>query len=216
MATYTDLIDIPDSEALWGMMFMAGYLTWVRRVNNHIYELMAPNLEIRDALRQDALSWAISSMPIDEAKADGLYTALLAGNAEEAEAVINDLLENVFSARDGVAAHGSFKISQDRHCHLITAVLLACSSWDVKSEAESGDGHIDILCTNESLSAAIVIEEKFTVKSDGGSLSEKSEEAIDQIIAKRHSKGVQGYKTVVAVGIAYASRMCKIAVKQLR
>ncbi|MCL1802059.1 MAG: ATP-binding protein [Eubacteriaceae bacterium] len=216
MATYRDLIDTPGSEALWGMMFMAGYLTWVRRVNNHFYELRAPNLEIRDALRKDALSWAKSAMPIDKRKADELYEAMLAGNAEEAEAVINDLLENVFSASDGVAAHGSFTISQERHCHLITAVLLACSSWDVKSEAESGDGYADIVCTSKNANAAIIIEEKHSAKSDDGSLSEKAEEAIEQIIAMRHSQAAQSYKTVVAVGIAYASRMCKIAIKQLR
>ena len=216
MAAYRGLIGIPDSEALWGLMFIAGYLTWVSKLGDDAYELRAPNQEIRDALRQDALSWAKSAMPINGAKADGLYTALLAGNAEEAEAAINDLLENVFSARDGVAAHGSFKISQERHCHLITAVLLACSSWDVRGDAESGDGYIDILCTNEAMSAATIIEEKHSAKSDGGSLSEKSEEAIDQIIAKRHSQTTQGYNTVVAAGIAYASRKCKIAVRRIK
>ncbi|MCL1803646.1 MAG: ATP-binding protein, partial [Eubacteriaceae bacterium] len=215
MATYRDLIDTPGSEALWGMMFLAGYLTWVRRVNNHVYELRAPNLEIRDALREDALSWAISSMPIDGAKADGLYSALLAGNAEEAEAAINDLLENVFSVRDGVVAHGSFKISQERHYHLITAVLLACSSWDVKSEAESGDGYADIVCTSKDANAAIIIEEKYSARIDDASLSKKAEEGIEQIIAKRYVKAVQGYNIVVAVGIAYASRKCKIAVRRL-
>jgi len=141
---------------------------------------------------------------------------MLAGNTNEAEALINELLEEVFSVRDGIVVHGSFKISQERDYHLATSALLSCSiRWIASSETESGDGYIDILCTNETLSAAIVIEEKFSAKSDDGSLSEKAEEAIDQIIARRYSKGVQGYKTVIAVGIAYASRRCKIAIKQL-
>ncbi|MCL1804197.1 MAG: AAA family ATPase, partial [Eubacteriaceae bacterium] len=43
LATYRDLIDTPGSEAVWDMMFMAGYLTWVKKTDNDMYELRAPN-----------------------------------------------------------------------------------------------------------------------------------------------------------------------------
>ncbi|MCL1803669.1 MAG: ATP-binding protein [Eubacteriaceae bacterium] len=216
LATYRDLIDSPGSEAVWDMMFMAGYLTWVKKSGNDMYELRAPNREVREALRKDALSWAKSAMPIDEGKADGLLTALLGGNAEGAEAAINGLFGEILSVRDGVVVHGSFVIDKERPYHLITTALLACGSWDVASEAESGDGYADILCTNESLDAAIIIEEKFTRSKGDESLARKAEEAIEQIIGTRYADAVAGYSTVVAAGIAYESRRCKIAIKQLR
>ncbi|MCL1803377.1 MAG: ATP-binding protein [Eubacteriaceae bacterium] len=216
LSTYRDLADIPGSEAVWDMMFMAGYLTWVGKANNGMYELRAPNLEIREALRKDALSWAMSAMPITEGKADELFSALLAENAREAEAAINDLFENVLSVRDGVAVHGSFKASQERHCHLIVAALLSCSSWSVKSEAESGDGYIDLLCTNVVANAAIVIEEKFSATDDDEQLAVKAQEAIGQIAKKKYAKSIEGFDTVIAVGIAYASRRCRIAINTLK
>jgi len=210
------LIDIPGSEAMWDMMFMAGYLTWVRKTGNDMYELRAPNLEIRDALRKDTLLWAMSAMPIGKGKADELYTALLAGKAEEAEAVLDDLFEKVFSVRDGVVVHGSFKVTQERHYHLITTVLLACSSWDVKSEVESGDGYLDTLCTHEGINAAIVIEEKFSRTDSDESLAAKAYEAIGQIAQRKYAKNAMSFSTVIAVGIAYASRRCKIAIDNLK
>ncbi|MCL1802600.1 MAG: AAA family ATPase [Eubacteriaceae bacterium] len=216
MAAYRGLIGIPDSEALWGLMFIAGYLTWVSKLGDDAYELRAPNQEIRDALRQDALSWAKSAMPIDKGKADKLYEAMLAGNANEAEAVINELLEEVFSVRDGVVVHNDFAINK-KDGHLIIDALLSCSfRWIVRSGAESGDGDIGMLCTNEAMSAAILIEEKFFATDGDAALLPKAEEAVGQIIAKRHSQAAQGYNTVVAVGIAYARTRCKIAIKQLR
>ncbi|MCL1803992.1 MAG: ATP-binding protein [Eubacteriaceae bacterium] len=215
LATYRDLIDISASEAVWDMMFMAGYLTWVRKSGRDMYELRAPNLEIRAALRNDALLWAMSSMPIDEGKAEKLYAALLAGNSEDAEAVINGLFQKVLSVRDGVVVHGSFEIKQERHYHLITTALLACSGWSVESEIESGDGYLDTLCTNEDIDAAIVIEEKFSAKSDDASLSGKAQEAMEQITNKKYAEIAEGFSTIVAVGIAYANRRCKMVIKQL-
>ncbi|MCL1803974.1 MAG: ATP-binding protein, partial [Eubacteriaceae bacterium] len=216
LATYRDLIDTPGSEAVWDMMFMAGYLTWVKKTDNDMYELRAPNQEVREALRKDALSWAKSAMPINKGKADDLFTALLAGNAEGAEAVINELFGEILSVKDGVAVHGGFKMEKERHYHHITTALLACGSWRVSSEAESGDGYADILCTNESLDAAIIIEEKFSRSKGDESLARKAEEAIEQIIGTRYADAVAGYSTAVAAGIAYESRRCKIAIRQLR
>ncbi|MCL1803391.1 MAG: PD-(D/E)XK nuclease domain-containing protein [Eubacteriaceae bacterium] len=181
-----------------------------------MYELRVPNLEVRSALRKDALSWAILALPIDEGKADQLYAALLAGDAEAAEGVINSLFEKVLSVRDGVVVHGSFEITQERHYHLITTVLLACSNWDVHSESESGDGYLDTLCTNEEINAAIVIEEKFSAAGDSSSLAAKAGEAMEQIIGTRYAKSIECYSTVFAVGIAYASRKCKMLIRQMK
>ncbi|MCL1803909.1 MAG: AAA family ATPase [Eubacteriaceae bacterium] len=216
LATYRDLIDISGSEAVWDMMFMAGYLTWVKKAGNDKYELRAPNYEVREALRKDALSWASSAMPIGKGKADELYTAFFEGNAKAAEGVINNLFENVFSVRDGVVLHGSFKIDKERHYHLITTALLACSNWEVRSETESGDGYLDTMCTNKGLDAAIIIEEKYSRSNSDGSLVNKAQEAMEQIERNRYAKSVEGYSTVIAVGIAYANRRCKMAIRQLK
>ncbi|MCL1803733.1 MAG: PD-(D/E)XK nuclease domain-containing protein [Eubacteriaceae bacterium] len=107
-------------------------------------------------------------------------------------------------------------IEKERDCHLITASLLSCGSWKAKSEAESGDGYLDMLCTNVAANAAIVIEEKFSAKSDDASLLEKAQEAMEQIAKKKYAKSVEGFDTVVAVGIAYASRKCKITINKLK
>ncbi|MCL1802813.1 MAG: PD-(D/E)XK nuclease domain-containing protein [Eubacteriaceae bacterium] len=172
--------------------------------------------QIRSALRKDALSWAKSAMPINESKADARNKAFLESNAQEAEAIINDLLENVLSVRDGIVVHGDFAVRQERYYHLITTALLACSNWETASEAESGDGYPDTLCTNKGLNAAVIIEEKFSAKGDDESLAAKAQEAMDQIIEARYAKGIEGYSTLVAVGIAYASRKCKIVIKYLK
>ncbi|MCL1804016.1 MAG: AAA family ATPase, partial [Eubacteriaceae bacterium] len=123
LAAYRGLIDTHSSDAVWEMLFMAGYLTWVRKTADGMYELRAPNLEVRGALRKDALSWAKSAMPIRRGKADALYKSFLERNAQEAEAIINDLLENVFSVRDGIAVHGDFVIKNERDCHLIATAF---------------------------------------------------------------------------------------------
>jgi hypothetical protein len=38
---------------------------------------------------------------------------------------------------------------------------------------------------------------------------------MDQIIEARYAKGIEGYSTLVAAGIAYASRKCKMLIRQL-
>ena len=73
------------------------------------------------------------------------------------------------------------------------------------------------MSTNRGANAAIIIEEKFSRKGDDDErLLAGAQEAIDQIIDKRYAKGVEGYSTVVAVGIAYASRKCKIIINRLK
>jgi hypothetical protein len=159
----------------------------------------------------------MSSFPISEDKAAKLYSALLSGNAQGAEETINDVLKKVLGVRDGVVVHDGFGIEYERQYHYIAAILLSCSgAWTVRSERESGDGYCDILCTSREFNTAIVIEEKFSAKSNNESLEKKAAEAMAQIACKRYAEGVNEYDTIVAVGIAYASRKCRVQIAKLK
>ena|GEM_PF-5389765 len=65
----------------------------------------------------------------------------------------------------------------------------------------------DILCTNETLNAAIIIEEKFSRSKSDESLEKKAQEAIEQIISTRHANAVVGYSTVIAAAEAKKWRL---------
>ena len=56
--------------------------------------------------------------------------------------------------------------------------------------------------------------EKYSPKDDDKALAKMIKEAMSQIDRTRYTKGVEGYNTVIAVGIAYANRRCKAHIEQ--
>lgn len=85
----------------------------------------------------------------------------------------------------------------------------------VQSNAESGDGFVDILAEPEDPDAGIVIELKYSQTFSG--LQNACERALAQIREKRYDERLrnEGRNNILAYGVAFCKKRCKVAVQRL-
>ena len=81
--------------------------------------------------------------------------------------------------------------------------------WDVKSNAESGEGYSDISIEIEDKEIGIIIELKYA---ENASFDNKCQEALQQINEKNYEEALidNGMKTIYKYGIACYKKRCKV------
>ena len=81
-------------------------------------------------------------------------------------------------------------------------------SWQVKSNAETGEGYSDISIQTPD-KAGIVIELKYA---DDGNLEKACSEALKQIEEKKYAEGLKrrGTKKILKYGIAFWEKECLV------
>ena len=87
--------------------------------------------------------------------------------------------------------------------------------WVVKSNRESGDGFADILLKPKNPDAGIIVELK-NVRSLHD-LDQACERALEQIKDRRYDTELRedGRNDILAYGIAFCRKRCKVVVKNL-
>ena len=89
------------------------------------------------------------------------------------------------------------------------------SGWVVKSNRESGDGFADILLKPKNPDAGIIVELKYARSLHD--LDQACERALEQIEDRRYDTELRedGRNDILAYGIAFCRKRCKVVVKNL-
>ncbi len=171
--TYWDLYKNIDN--LWSVLFTTGYLTQCKRIDGDIFELIIPNLEIRQIFIDQIMEWFQEEMGKDTPLIDAFCDAFIRGDAEAVEEQFNAYLLKTISIRDTNVRKGK---KENFYHGILLGLLSHREDWWVRSNVESGDGFSDILVECEEKGIGIVIEVKYP---DGRDLEEECKIALKQI-----------------------------------
>lgn len=206
--TYRDIYR--DIENLWNVLFITGYLTQRGKAEGSIYQLVIPNLEIREIFEEQVMEWFQEEVSRDRNKLDAFCAAFQQGDAEAIENLFTAYLQKTISIRDT----GVRKAKKENFYHGILLGLLGHrEDWIVESNAESGDGFSDILIEIEEIQTGIVIEVKYP---DNGKLDAGCENALAQIEEKGYETKLlqDGMRNIIKYGIACSKKACKVAMRR--
>lgn len=202
--TYRDVESKIDN--IYSMMFASGYLTCLGKEDG-LYKLAIPNREIKEVFIKQIRDWVVPSLQEDVSRVSALFSALVDGRAKDVQFLFTTFLQRTISLRD------TMDTRKEHFYHGILAGLLGGQkpkSWDLASNAESGDGYSDILLTNPDTRKAVIIEMKYARSSD--IMDDACTQAIQQIADKQYARSLllQGYQTILTYGIACHGKQCKV------
>ena len=218
--TYRDLYSNTDN--LWSVLFMTGYLTMRGAADGDTCELAIPNREIRKIFIDQILEWFQEETRKDAPRLDAFCAAFPKGDAGAIEELFNAYLAKTISVRDT----GVRNRKKENFYHGILLGLLGHrEDWYIRSNAESGDGFSDILIEIEEEGIGIVIEVKYP---NSRRKSEKAEEkamrdarmekGCREALAQIEDLGydaqlrLDGMDTVIKYGIACDRKRCRVMV----
>lgn len=208
--TYDEIDNSIDN--LWSILFTTGYLTQQGKSERGVYRLVIPNKEIREVYILQIQEWFKDSVLHNREPINQLLKAIKEGDADTVEKDLTKILVNTISIFDTK----SRKEEKEIFYHGIVLGLLRCESeWLIQSNIESGDGLVDILIETEDPNAGIIIELKYAQTFQG--LSKACENAMRQIRERRYDERLrnEGRNDILAYGIAFCKKKCKVVVEQL-
>lgn len=201
-------------ESLYSYLFMTGYLTQAKeekieelpgRTEDSGYKIVEkrvslriPNEEIKDVFKDSVKKWFEKSVQaVDRSE---MFKALWDGDAQAAEAAISDLLFSAISYND----------YKEDFYHAFVAGLFAGAGYVVESNREYGDGRPDVVIKENSKRRVMVFEAKHANENE--TIAHALNEAVVQIQDKRYAEPFvkEGYRTVIAYGIAFKGKDCMI------
>ena len=202
--TYWDLYKNIDN--LWSVLFTTGYLTQCNRIDGDIFELVIPNLEIRQIFIDQIMEWFQEEMGKDTPLIDAFCDAFIRGDAEAVEEQFNAYLLKTISIRDTNVRKGK---KENFYHGILLGLLSHREDWWVRSNVESGDGFSDILVECEEKGIGIVIEVKYP---DGRDLEEECKIALKQIERMGYETKLKqdGMERILRYGIACNRKKCKV------
>ncbi len=202
--TYRDLYKTIDN--LWSVLFTTGYLTQRGKAEGKVYQLAIPNLEIREIFIEQIQEWFQEEIKADTSKLDAFCTAFSDGDEKAVEEQFNAYLARTISIRDTSVR----KEKKENFYHGILLGLLSHrETWDIDSNAESGNGYSDILVEIFEKNIGIVVEVKYP---DDGNLEKGCAEALKQIEDKKYEARLcqDGMSHILKYGIACNRKKCKV------
>ena len=208
--TYDEIDNSLDN--LWSVLFTTGYLTQAGKTERGVYRLTIPNREIREVYVLQIKEWFDRAVLKEAEPTKNLLKAINEGNAGEIEERLTKILGNTISIFD---TKGRNEEKEIFYHGLLLGLLRSDPNWLVQSNAESGDGFVDILAEPEDPDAGIVIELKYSQTFSG--LQNACERALAQIREKRYDERLrnEGRNNILAYGVAFCKKRCKVAVQRL-
>lgn len=205
--TYKELYDSMDN--LWSTLFMTGYLTQRGKPEGNRYNLVIPNLEIRDIVTTHILKLFQNSIREDGKTLNEFCSALVEERPEEVERLFTEYMRKTISIRDTAVQ----KSKKENFYHgILLGIFSFKENWAVVSNRESGDGFSDILIRCEDADVGIVLEVKYA---DDGNLEKECQKALRQIIDTRYTEALKqdGIHKILKYGIACYKKTCKVVLK---
>lgn len=202
--TYNELDKSIDN--LWSVLFTTGYLTRYKKITGKKYELVIPNLEIRQIFITQVQEWFRDIVRQDSSVLKAFCEAFLKRDEKAIEEQFNDYLMKTISIRDTSVQKAK---KENFYYGILLGLLSYREDWVVISNAEAGEGYSDILIEMEEKKIGIVIEVKYA---ENATLDTACQEALMQIEEKRYEERLlkDEMTTIIKYGIACCKKHCKV------
>lgn len=199
-------------DNIWSVLFTTGYLTRLGKADNGVYKLIIPNQEIREVFVQQIREWFNQIVANNRASTDKINQRFLEGEAETIQQELTMFLGETIRVFDTKARNEEKEIF---YHGILLGILKNYSGWVVKSNRESGEGFADILLKPKNPDAGIIVELKYVRSLND--LDQACERALEQIEDRRYDTELRedGRNDILAYGIAFCRKRCKVVVKNL-
>ena len=203
--THNEIDDSVDN--IWSLLYMTGYLTLTERPKDGWYRLRIPNQEVTQIFKDQVLEWFSNELAKDDDQVLKIYTAFENGDVGAIAGYLNEKLlisVNYYDARESFY-HG-----------FLLAILTVGDFWEISSNDEVGNGRADIILEKGENDLGIIIEIK--VVKDIKKLDEACQMALQQIEDKDYAADFKEHRfnKILAYGIAFCGKKCKVIVKKIR
>ena len=208
--TYDEIENSIDN--IWSVLFTTGYLTRLGKAENGVYKLIIPNQEVREVFVLKIREWFNQIVANNRASTNKINQGFLEGEAETIQQELTMFLGETIRVFDTKARNEEKEIF---YHGILLGILKNYSGWVVKSNRESGDGFADIRLKPKNPDAGIIVELKYVRSLHD--LDQACERALEQIEDRRYDTELRedGRNDILAYGIAFCRKRCKVVVKNL-
>ena len=208
--TYNEIDNSIDN--IWSVLFTTGYLTRLGKAENGVYKLIIPNQEVREVFVLKIREWFNQIVANNRASTNKINQGFLEGEAETIQQELTMFLGETIRVFDTKARNEEKEIF---YHGILLGILKNYSGWVVKSNRESGDGFADIRLKPKNPDAGIIVELKYVRSLHD--LDQACERALEQIEDRRYDTELRedGRNDILAYGIAFCRKRCKVVVKNL-
>ena len=195
-----------NSTILWSLLLFSGYVTYTDHelINGKdMCTLIIPNKEI--ALLYGNLVQEIIKGSLREPQIVSMLDALVSGNKEIFGALLHEFIINSMSVYD----ISDKEPERSYHLFVLGLLVLLNDSYEILSNRESGYGRYDIMLVPRDLSkSGIVIEFKKALASQGESLENAADKALEQIEEKKYEQSLRakGIQKIFCYGIGISGK----------
>ena len=198
----SDLSILMDSKEVWELLLFSGYLTVKEKIDEDIYSLKLPNMEVKKLFKKEFINVHFCI---------GLFRktmeALKSLKFNDFEKYFQEIM---------LKSTSNWDTSKEAFYHGLSLGMLSYLDNDyyVTSNFEAGFGRYDVVLEPKNKNNRAFILE-FKVTDDENKLEKLSEEAIKQIEEKRYDINLKsrGIKEVTFVGVAFYGKKLKVSYK---
>ena len=198
----SDLSILMDSKEVWELLLFSGYLTVKEKIDEDIYSLKLPNMEVKKLFKKEFINVHFGI---------GLFRktmeALKNLNFNDFEKYFQEIM---------LKSTSNWDTSKEAFYHGLSLGMLSYLDNDyyVTSNFEAGFGRYDVVLEPKNKNNRAFILE-FKVTDDENKLEKLSEEAIKQIEEKRYDINLKsrGIKEITFVGVAFYGKKLKVSYK---
>lgn len=208
--TFAELDTNP--SALWSLLLFTGYLTYENYTlvgGRKECLLKIPNEEIKQLFINLIKTIFVTSLL--GGQSEELLQALIEGKISIFQELLQNFVLNSMSTYDLPASEPE----KSYHLFVLGLLVMLSSSYEVKSNRESGFGRYDIMLLPRQLNKpAIIIEFKKAESSE--TLDNAAQRALEQIENKNYAQEIKskGINNILMLGIAFQGKTVRVIGKK--
>jgi hypothetical protein len=195
---------------IYSLLFFSGYLRCEKKENikgTIKCKLVIPNIEIEYIFENIISNWVEKGFQDDKLKQ--MYKALIDGNIEEFELILNDFVITTLSYFDAKGQE-----PEAVYLGFIAGMLVGLGSeYSVKTNRESGYGRYDVMVKpRDKNKQAIIMELKSVNKTRHKDFDKSIQEALKQIEDRAYAKELQaeGYNNILKLAIVSDGKLVRV------
>ena len=198
----SDLSILMDSKEVWELLLFSGYLTVKEKIDEDIYSLKLPNMEVKKLFKKEFINVHFGISLFRKT-----MEALKSLKFNDFEKYFQEIM---------LKSTSNWDTSKEAFYHGLSLGMLSYLDNDyyVTSNFEAGFGRYDVVLEPKNRNDRAFILE-FKVTDDENKLEKLSEEAIKQIEEKRYDINLKsrGIKEITFVGVAFYGKKLKVSYK---
>ncbi|WP_192866925.1 PD-(D/E)XK nuclease domain-containing protein, partial [Rickettsia endosymbiont of Culicoides newsteadi] len=198
--------DINTRSGLFSLLLFSGYLNpMVIESEEDIYQLSAPNKEVKHIYNARLLQWVSNKLQMDSSLYYSFASLLPAGKIEEFKERLQELLLNATSFHQT----GEKKAELFYSGFMLGLINTLSLGYIIDSERETGSGRADIVLLPKIGKGdnAIIIEYKICKSPD--ILESVAKEGLDQIVRKKYEAKIKEHshvQKIIKIAMAFCGK----------